>query len=174
MVSFSVSESSNCLCNPTIPTIHHENQICWCYFGWCASCWRGNMRWICLVSEGTPIVDDKWFRISHKKDVVLLQPGYEGVRELNFEDKVVILLVKIKKGDDGPVFVIENQESGEVLSEGREITKVMKSSFTKIGYSPQRKIGGLEFFGLMRSDVLGWWSTRKAALESSATIGRLS
>ena len=85
-----------------------------------------------------------------------MQPGYEGVRELNFEDKVVILLVKIKKGDDGSVFVIENQESGEVLSEGREITKVMKSSFTKIGYSPQRKIGGLEFFGLMLSDVLGW------------------
>ena len=63
--------------------------------------------------------------------VVLLQPGYEGVRELNFEDKVVILLVKIKKGDDGPVFVIENQESGEVLSDCREITKVMKSSLSR-------------------------------------------
>ena len=61
--------------------------------------------------------------------VVLLQPGYEGVRELNFEDRVV--MVKIKKGDDDPVFVIENQESGEVLSDCREITKVMKSSLSR-------------------------------------------
>ena len=45
--------------------------------------------------------------------VVLLQPGYEGVRELNFEDKVVILLVKIKKGDDGPVFVSKIKKVGK-------------------------------------------------------------
>ena len=131
---------------------------------------RGQVRWIKLVALGVPVMDDIRYRRTLQKIVILLQPGYEGIRHIDVGDITFVLHVKIVRGPDGPLFIIEVENSGESM-ESNNINTVTGNAFRSIGFFPKRKTGGLEFFGFNRNDVMELIKYEAMALKSSDAIG---
>ena len=103
---------------------------------------------VTLVFIGVPEIHDLRYRKQVGKLLLLLQPGYEAVREVDDH----ALHCRIEKGENGPEYVI-NCSHPPFSKRGYNCTAVLNDAFKEIGYKPnKKKWSGIEFFGLTMTE----------------------
>ena len=70
----------------------------------------------------------------------------------------------IRKGPSGPVYSITIVEL-ETTKTSLCATQSMKEAFEAVGYNPKRKMGGLEFYGMLLPQVLNVIRVEDKALQ---------
>ena len=112
------------------------------------------VSWISMISIGIPNLNEH-FKVNICKKIVLMQPGYEGIRAIQLNGNTHKIHCKIERSRDDtrPVFLCVCDEPRFTKS-SESITKVVTMTFKELNYNPRRKWSGYEFFGIMAPERL--------------------
>ena len=119
------------------------------------SCLGRQSTFLKVVSFGTPNLHAN-FQYTVGTKTILLQPGYESIRQIFDKNKNINLHCKIEKTENGllPMFHCFTTEDKIIDCKATKITTCVKSAFDLLGISMVKKWSGYDFYGLLRMDVV--------------------